>query len=414
MIYISAQPDQGYFLWQLKVMLHNFETIGIDSEKVQVLISYSPERGINPHYLKFEKENKFGKIFFYSDERIAPKYKSSIRPHILNKHFTLYPSLAEEVIFYHDCDIIFREKLDEDLLINTQTCYVSDAGSYLNLAYLNKFENTLSEMAHAVNIDISKLEENDNHTGGAQYVIKKCTSGLWEAVERDSEKLFILMNDLNKGKETTKQVQAWCADMWALYWNLLKLDKKVEVHSELDFCWPKNPLTRWESTKILHNAGVLSKDKDAFCKGSFMRYAPFFLDFESVLEQFCTAKYVAQIKHYERDMIKKALESLTLILPFDIISSLTTSQRKTIQKKIIVYLSQELDENNIEHDVSELSVHVAISMGMGKRYFHSPQRMLSLKKWLDKLFTSNEITRNYSRKELKSLKNNLAKRCTEL
>ena len=53
MIYISAQPDEVYFLWQLELQLYNFHSVGIGNESIHILVGYSPEKGIHPFFKEF-------------------------------------------------------------------------------------------------------------------------------------------------------------------------------------------------------------------------------------------------------------------------------------------------------------------------------------------------------------------------
>jgi len=50
MIYISAQPDSIYFIWQLEIQLRNFRTRGIERQNIHVLIGYDERMGINPRF----------------------------------------------------------------------------------------------------------------------------------------------------------------------------------------------------------------------------------------------------------------------------------------------------------------------------------------------------------------------------
>lgn len=171
-------------------MLFNFKLVGISSKNVQILIGFDPIKGINPAFLAFEKQNRYGTLYFYKDERVSPKYRSSIRPHILAKHFKKYPSLSAGIIFYHDCNIIFRKRLNESFLEKEETCYVSDASTYMNLKYINKFDGALQKMVATVGIDELLITQNDAHTGGAQYVLKSISVPFWEKLGSDSEVLL--------------------------------------------------------------------------------------------------------------------------------------------------------------------------------------------------------------------------------
>jgi len=42
MIFLSAQPDDLYFTWQLEIQLRNFRDLNIHSKQIQILIAYNP------------------------------------------------------------------------------------------------------------------------------------------------------------------------------------------------------------------------------------------------------------------------------------------------------------------------------------------------------------------------------------
>jgi len=37
MIYLSVQPDQPYFHWQVEVYINNFKSVGINPNKIEVI-----------------------------------------------------------------------------------------------------------------------------------------------------------------------------------------------------------------------------------------------------------------------------------------------------------------------------------------------------------------------------------------
>ncbi len=59
MIYLSAQPDEKYFLWQLEIQLLNFNRLGISCDHIHVIIGYDQDKGISNDALLF-KENEKG------------------------------------------------------------------------------------------------------------------------------------------------------------------------------------------------------------------------------------------------------------------------------------------------------------------------------------------------------------------
>lgn len=87
MIYLSAQPDSFYYLWQLKLQLYNFSQLGISREDIHVLIGYDSKRGLSQKFAEFIQINQQASFFTYPDLRKSKVYLSSIRPHIIYQHF---------------------------------------------------------------------------------------------------------------------------------------------------------------------------------------------------------------------------------------------------------------------------------------------------------------------------------------
>lgn len=342
MYYISAQPAEDYFFWQLEIQIQNFKDIGINPRNIHILLSFKPEEGIPLNFSIFANENRHALFFFYPDNRTSSKYLSSIRPHILKQHFERFPELSKKVIFYHDSDIIFRERLDENKLASTEDWYFSDTRNYVGASYLKRFgKNFFEDLCYQAQIDPLLVEENEPHSGGAQHIMKGVTSFYWENVERDSEKIYIFLKNYNSQlKNKTKPVQAWCADMWAVLWNAWKLGKKVRLHSELDFSWPKDEISRFYKTKILHNAGVLVSDKkDFFCKLLFKKSTPYFVDFSSVKTDSTSIKFVEKIQELAQQQKKIHIEDFTLILH---IRHIHSDQQERI-KQYVNYIFKHLD-----------------------------------------------------------------------
>lgn len=108
MLYISAQPDSTYFIWQLEVQLRNFNELGIKKKSIQVLASYDQKVGLNPDFQRFIDDNiHLAQFYTYPDLRDDPKYTVSIRHNALKQHFGKYPELENEILFFHDSDILF-------------------------------------------------------------------------------------------------------------------------------------------------------------------------------------------------------------------------------------------------------------------------------------------------------------------
>lgn len=295
MMYLSAQPDEIYFIWQLQIQLLNFHKLGISSNKIHILVGFNPAKGINKLFKEFSEENQFlAEFFFYPDLREDPKYISSIRPHLIKQHYLNNPHLERTTIFYHDSDVLFsRIPVIKDLF-NSEICYVSDTRDYLDVSYIIKSgsEELLEKMIEVVGIAKSKLLKENENTGGAQYILRGLTSSFWDKVEKDSEKLYVLMQDakLNKWKSDFPEkhvrrkdsydqtIQSWCADMWGLLWNLWLAEKDVKIHAEMDFCWAESDISEWYKKPILHYTGAINDNKRYFKKSDYKFVMPWYDD----------------------------------------------------------------------------------------------------------------------------------------
>jgi hypothetical protein len=310
MIFLSAQPDSPYFIWQLDVQLHNFSKLRIAPENIHVLISYNPAKGVNSRFSRFiSLASHLATFYLYPDNRTKKNYMASIRPHIISQHFFQHPELCDENIFYHDSDIVFTDKLpDFDQLLQDDVWYFSDTRSYLDSKYIKLHgEIVFTEMCNIVGIDEKLVIQNDDHCGGAQYLLKKTDHHFWNKIERDAEDLYNhLRNNKSRYKELYLQEHAgykseyrpisnWCADMWALFWNAI-LHHTVRISPMLDFCWPHEPLKLWDEMNIFHNAGVLSTESERlFYKSFFTKREPYEEDFSYVPKDVLSSKYTQLI-----------------------------------------------------------------------------------------------------------------------
>lgn len=275
MIYLSAQPATQYFGWQIDVMLHSFVTVGVNLENVHIVGAIHGE--IDKYFTKL-MEKYPGVIFsFYEDTREDKTYISSIRPHVLKKHFSAYDGLKNETIFYHDCDIVFTKPLDTSKMLEDDICYLSDTVSYIGHNYIqSKGEDVLDLMCEIVGIDKKTVKENQENSGGAQYLMKGIDKYFWYDVEKDSTNLFKRVSELNKIKKDPNyhEIQIWCADMWAVLWNLWKRNKETRVVDELNFSWSNTNKKQWHINAIYHNAGVVKDSDGMFYKGKYVKEMP--------------------------------------------------------------------------------------------------------------------------------------------
>ena len=277
MIYICAQPATQYFGWQIDVMLHSFLTTGVDMNNVHIVSAIQNE--VDPYFDKLKEKYKNVTFEFYEDTRKSKKYISSVRPHILAKHFAKHRWLEKENVFYHDCDIALTKPIDFSGLKDDDICYLSDTISYIGHDYiLSKGNEVLDKMCSIMNLPKEIVRKNEKNSGGAQYLLKKINFRFWLQVEWDSEKLFTEITKLNeelvKKDPNYHTLQIWCADMWAVLWNLWKANKETKVVKELNFLWSVTNKDQWHANSIYHNAGVTAKSEGLFYKGKYIKEMP--------------------------------------------------------------------------------------------------------------------------------------------
>jgi hypothetical protein len=133
-------------------------------------------------------------IHSYKDERINKRYIPSIKPFLLYKWLEQYPQYGK-CFFLHDADIIFRELPDFDNMLDDDICYLSDTIGYIGYNYImdccRRYESQhpssekgqlIKEMADTVGIDVRVIKENQENSGGGQYIIKNTDYKLWEKI----------------------------------------------------------------------------------------------------------------------------------------------------------------------------------------------------------------------------------------
>lgn len=313
---MSAQPDEYYFLWQLQLQLFNFSRMGIRKENIHVLIGYERKKGLALYFKDFIKTNNQANFYCYSDERISKLYLSSLRPHLIAKHFKANNWLEKETIFYHDSDIIFNRLPNFGELLYGDVWYASDTRSYTGVEYIKTTagENTFKEMCSLIGVDSTLIYSNDKHAGGAQYILKNVSINFWEKLESDCEKIFIFLlykrNSLGYCSPD-EGIQIWCTDMWCLWWNALFFGKKVATHKELNFSWVYSPIKSQDLNPILHYTGNSSgKNKRLFCKNHYSNCNPFNDDFRAIDKGTSSYKLVEEIISYQTNKLSERADLL--------------------------------------------------------------------------------------------------------
>jgi len=323
-ILITCQPDDQYFIWQNHLYIESCLKQGFEEEQIHILLYKPKNRAYNQNWEKLKETHPKLNIFLYEDDGVQQYlgiYIPILRPHILWQHFKKHPELQERTIIYTDCDILWLDTLNINHLLGDDVNYVSDAKSYLNHSYFeSKYKDVLPDkMEQAKSVDFLKgvcdiigidkqivIDNNDN-TGGVQYILKNTDAAFWKKVEQDVLKIRMYLQKMNKEffKDENSGIQSWCADLWAVQFNLWFFNKESKVVKELDFAWATDPISRLETYSILHNAGIVSEAGNgypAFYKGKYHQGGNPFEDahLQTVLnneesKKHCTHFYVTQL-----------------------------------------------------------------------------------------------------------------------
>lgn len=302
MIHLIVQPKIDYYTWQVEVVINSILE-HFPNNTIHIICNKSTDHIIENKWNILEIRYPSVNFFYYDDTRMNPGYISSIRPHLLEKHFLSNPTLSSETFFYHDSDVVFTKPLiyKED---SVDDWYVSDTISYIGHDYiLSKGEDVLDLMCNICDIDKSVVKLNQANSGGAQYIMKNINAEYWHDVYLDCENLFVEITKMNNTKKqmdpSYHELQIWCADMWAVLWNAWKLGYNTNCIPEMNFNWSTTPKSEWDILSIYHNAGV-TNNLDMFYKNNYTTTLPYNLDLHNLNESVCAYNYynyVQEIGH---------------------------------------------------------------------------------------------------------------------
>jgi hypothetical protein len=315
LIFISAQPDVPYFHWQVRVYVHNFIEMGINPNKIHVLFAMV-HGNTKPTNESLQLKDLGINVHHYLDDRKQKHYIPNIKPFLVYKFLEQNPKLGKN-LFLHDADIVFRRLPDFGTLLQDNTNYLSDTIGYIGYNYIidccNRYEykhlnsskgQLLQEMANVVGIDVNIVKENQNNSGGGQYLIKNSDYKLWKKIYEDCTPLYDQMLSYQKRFPINPgEIQFWTAEMWSLLWNLWLHNYETKITSELDFSWATDSIEIYNTKPILHMAGVTDDLKNTkFYKGEYINVNP--LDrlrqninhFDYVEKDSSTIKYIEIMK----------------------------------------------------------------------------------------------------------------------
>jgi hypothetical protein len=316
-LFVSAQPDVPYFIWQIKLYIHNFIEKGIDPNKIHVVLGLV-QGNTKPSKQSEELKELGVNVHYFVDDRVKKHYIPSIKPYLISKWIQSNPEFGK-LFFLHDADIIFRELPNFEELLNDNTCYLSDTIGYIGYDYImdccgryeQKHLNTekgqlISEMSEVIGVDVDTIKTNQKNSGGGQYLIKNSNCELWDKIYKDSIKLYDQMLNYQKRFPINPgQIQFWTAEMWALLWNLWMYGFETKITDEMSFSWATDDIKKYEQHPILHMAGVTDNLKTTkFYKGDYINIDPILKmrenpnHFDYINKDSSTIKYMENMKSY--------------------------------------------------------------------------------------------------------------------
>ena len=289
--FIQACPDDNYYTWQVHTWLESLRNIG-KSDKAISLIFTPTDREFNTKWKELEALYPESEFYYVKDEDNVTKllgiYIPILRPYCLMKYFNAHPDMVNKAVFYCDCDIVFTENFNIDAYIDDDICYLSDTNSYINASYFDskirdvkpeKLEaykeiDVLAGATSLIGITREIAEKNNLNSGGAQYLLKNIGGSFWDKVLSDCINIKIFLGNINKEffESENKGFQSWCADMWAVLWNLWLREQETKNIPEMEFAWSSDNIAKLSRVGILHNAGIVSNtqgDIPTFYKGHY-------------------------------------------------------------------------------------------------------------------------------------------------
>lgn len=287
---LCAVNDSIREQWECKIFLQNMKENGL-LEKTSLLIFYNKEE-YSDRWRGLEKLFPEANLFYYKDLHSITRicsifdYTPLFRLYVLQEHFKKFPELEKEAIFYVDSDILITSPLPFEKWLEDEINYLSWTGSpdrkdnYLWQPY---FDSKIKQVVptkleeykkHDILGDIAKIckttrEEimlNSPNMGGAQYLLKNINSQFWTNCFNYACEIKLHLENTNnifmEGdtyiQKQNNGFQAFCADMWAVLFQLIANKAPISCPKELDFAWSTDRIERLEDVCIIHNAGVNS------------------------------------------------------------------------------------------------------------------------------------------------------------
>jgi hypothetical protein len=306
MKFVCAQPADKFYTWQIEVMCRNFAKNGIDPRDQVILVGIKDGQ-IPKDWIKLKQGFPLVNFYFYENDREAKHYAPSIYFHLLKKHFEASDQLHNQVLFLHDCDMVFIKPPHLHKYEPGRSWYLSDTNSYLNYDYIQtKGDDLYLTMCKVIGIDPVIPKIMNSNSGGAQYIVKNTDAKFWAKVEADSVALFDLFiykeSDYVMKHDHDYPIQKWTAGMWSILWNAWKGGHETKVDQGLDFAWPTYRSDAIDNYSIFHNAGVINGSQGMFYKNDFWEKLPYFADI-NVDQDKASAFYWSEIQDTAKNSV---------------------------------------------------------------------------------------------------------------
>lgn len=289
---LSVTPNDPMFAWQTRIFLSNLRKYSL-SDRARILLWIPPDRiswGQSPAWTKLIADFPEVRFFnYYDTDNITGNHINTfnyiplLRPYCLNKHFDEYPELSKDAIYYADSDTCFTKDpfFLKDEHIQDDQDYLSYTGNraskynYQNVDYLDgkyidalpgkqdqyKAEDVVEQLMMVFGLHRPLFEENNQNFGGCQYLLKGITGDFWKSVYFGCIHVKLLLSNINKRlfENEDKGIQSWCSDLYSMQLNLWKLGRKTQTPEFMDFAWSTDPIEKWDTNYIYHDAGASSR-----------------------------------------------------------------------------------------------------------------------------------------------------------
>lgn len=296
MYFITCTQANLRYRWESEVLLTNLQTHG--SYDV-IFLLYGEDKSMGPYL-----QEKYGITYYYfEDDRPKHQYATSIRPYLWHQFLKAHPQMEKETFFYIDTDIIFREMVDFDkIAVGSHQWYGADSPTVKASFLREKHPFYLQGLQTILNVTDEELEWTEESPAGAQWLIAQPTAAFFYELYLQCERVYDFLLTMEKlqlpleEEEKLDKYGKWLTDMWCLAWMAPKYGITVHTSTELNFSWPVRPANEWNNYKILHNAGVLSKDEPVFYKAEWTQIPPFFFRHDKVSPTLGSIHYLKAIQ----------------------------------------------------------------------------------------------------------------------